>query len=169
MKASELRELSRGGARRSGSADEEENLANLRFQLATSQLESPIKVRLVPARHRDASRPAPGTRNCSSATLSGNDCGENVMSDDPARHPQRRKVRDRQSGQQQDGEEHRRRHRAAGAAPDLPEVLQADHDAAWPTTKSARPGVGDMVRIMETRPLSKHKRWRLVTIVEKAK
>ena len=30
-------------------------------------------------------------------------------------------------------------------------------------------GVGDMVRIMETRPLSKTKRWRLVEIVEKAK
>ena len=30
-------------------------------------------------------------------------------------------------------------------------------------------GVGDTVHIMETRPLSKMKRWRLVQIVEKAK
>ena len=30
-------------------------------------------------------------------------------------------------------------------------------------------GVGDMVKIMETRPLSKYKRWRLVEIIEKAK
>ena len=30
-------------------------------------------------------------------------------------------------------------------------------------------GVGDVVRVMETRPISKNKRWRLVTIVEKAK
>jgi small subunit ribosomal protein S17 len=30
-------------------------------------------------------------------------------------------------------------------------------------------GPGDMVRISETRPLSKLKRWRLVDIVEKAK
>ena len=30
-------------------------------------------------------------------------------------------------------------------------------------------GVGDTVRLMETRPLSKDKRWRLVEIVEKAK
>jgi small subunit ribosomal protein S17 len=30
-------------------------------------------------------------------------------------------------------------------------------------------GVGDTVEIMETRPLSKLKRWRLVQIVEKAK
>ncbi|MFZ5966784.1 MAG: 30S ribosomal protein S17 [Bacillota bacterium] len=29
--------------------------------------------------------------------------------------------------------------------------------------------IGDKVRIMETRPLSKDKRWRLVNIVEKAK
>ncbi len=30
-------------------------------------------------------------------------------------------------------------------------------------------GVGDVVRIVETRPLSKLKRWRMVEIVEKAK
>lgn len=30
-------------------------------------------------------------------------------------------------------------------------------------------GIGDLVKIMETRPLSKNKRWRLVEIVEKAK
>ena len=29
--------------------------------------------------------------------------------------------------------------------------------------------IGDRVRIMETRPLSKDKRWRLVSIIEKAK
>ncbi len=29
--------------------------------------------------------------------------------------------------------------------------------------------IGDTVRVMETRPLSKDKRWRLVKIVEKAK
>lgn len=29
--------------------------------------------------------------------------------------------------------------------------------------------IGDRVRVMETRPLSKDKRWRLVNIVEKAK
>ena len=30
-------------------------------------------------------------------------------------------------------------------------------------------GVGDIVRVMESRPLSKDKRWRVVEIVEKAK
>jgi small subunit ribosomal protein S17 len=30
-------------------------------------------------------------------------------------------------------------------------------------------GIGDLVRIMETRPISKEKRWRVVEVVEKAK
>lgn len=30
-------------------------------------------------------------------------------------------------------------------------------------------GVGDRVKVMETRPLSKDKRWRLVEVIEKAK
>ena len=29
--------------------------------------------------------------------------------------------------------------------------------------------IGDTVRVMETRPLSKDKRWRLVSVIEKAK
>lgn len=29
-------------------------------------------------------------------------------------------------------------------------------------------GIGDLVKVMETRPLSKTKRWRLVEVVEKA-
>ena len=29
-------------------------------------------------------------------------------------------------------------------------------------------GIGDKVKVMETRPLSKNKRWRLVEIIEKA-
>lgn len=34
--------------------------------------------------------------------------------------------------------------------------------------ESGQAGVGDMVEIASCRPLSKHKRWRLVRIVEKA-
>jgi small subunit ribosomal protein S17 len=30
-------------------------------------------------------------------------------------------------------------------------------------------GIGDIVKVMETKPISKDKRWRLVEIVEKAK
>jgi large subunit ribosomal protein L29 len=46
MKAVELRQLSLEELKKR-LADEQENLANLRFQLATSQLESPITVRTV--------------------------------------------------------------------------------------------------------------------------
>ena len=35
--------------------------------------------------------------------------------------------------------------------------------------KSSACGIGDKVSIMETRPLSKTKRWRVVSIIEKAK
>lgn len=35
--------------------------------------------------------------------------------------------------------------------------------------EKAECGIGDTVRIMETRPLSKLKNWRLVEIIEKAK
>lgn len=52
MKAVELRALALDELKKR-LADEEENLANLRFQLATSQLESPIKVRTV---RRDIAR-----------------------------------------------------------------------------------------------------------------
>jgi len=52
MKPTQLRQLSIDELKKR-LADEEENLANLRFQLATSQLESPITVRTV---RRDIAR-----------------------------------------------------------------------------------------------------------------
>lgn len=52
MKTFELKNLSDQELRKR-IMDEEENLSHLKFQLATSQLESPIKVRLV---RRDIAR-----------------------------------------------------------------------------------------------------------------
>ena len=52
MKAAELKGLSLDELRKR-LADEEESLGNLRFQLATSQLKSPIRVRSV---RRDIAR-----------------------------------------------------------------------------------------------------------------
>ncbi len=52
MKITEIRDLSVDELKKR-LTDEEESLANLRFQLATSQLESPIKVRTV---RRDIAR-----------------------------------------------------------------------------------------------------------------
>ena len=52
MNASELRELTPEELRKR-LEEEQESLSNLRFQLATSQLESPIKIRLI---RRDIAR-----------------------------------------------------------------------------------------------------------------
>ena len=38
-----------------------------------------------------------------------------------------------------------------------------------PRDPNDKAGIGDVVKIMETRPLSRLKRWRLVEIIEKAK
>jgi large subunit ribosomal protein L29 len=73
MKAAELRDLSLDELRKR-LLDEEENLGNLHFQLATSQLESPIRVRtvrrdiarlktLIRRKERAAAEPAPTTTN----------------------------------------------------------------------------------------------------------
>jgi small subunit ribosomal protein S17 len=56
----------------------------------------------------------------------------------------------------------RKRHRMYGKMITQSEKFHA-HD------ENNQCGVGDVVTIMETRPLSKLKRWRLVEIVEKAK
>ena len=58
--------------------------------------------------------------------------------------------------------EDRVKHRLYGKVLRQTERLKA-HD------ENNEAGVGDRVRIMETRPLSATKRWRLVTILEKAK
>ena len=58
--------------------------------------------------------------------------------------------------------EDRSKHRLYGKVMTTTTRLKA-HDA------NNEAGVGDRVRIMETRPLSATKRWRLVEIVEKAK
>ncbi len=52
MKSDEIKKLNTDELKKR-IADEEQNLAHLRFQLATSQLESPIKVRTV---RRDIAR-----------------------------------------------------------------------------------------------------------------
>lgn len=58
--------------------------------------------------------------------------------------------------------EERKKHRLYGKMITMSKKLHA-HD------EENACGVGDTVVVMETRPLSKLKRWRLVEIVEKAK
>ena len=58
--------------------------------------------------------------------------------------------------------DYRKRHPKYGKMMTISKKLHA-HD------ENNEAGVGDTVTIMETRPLSKMKRWRLLDIVEKAK
>lgn len=58
--------------------------------------------------------------------------------------------------------EERKRHPKYGKMMTTTKKLHA-HD------EECTAGVGDTVRVMETRPLSKMKRWRLVEIIERAK
>lgn len=58
--------------------------------------------------------------------------------------------------------------RDAAAHPTYGKIVRRDkHLKAHDENNEA--GRGDLVRIMETRPLSKTKRWRIVEILEKAK
>ncbi len=76
MKTVELKDLSLEELKKR-LADEQESLANLRFQLATSQLDSPIKVRTVRRdvarletliRQREIAAPAPAPAKPKAAT-----------------------------------------------------------------------------------------------------
>ena len=58
--------------------------------------------------------------------------------------------------------DYRKRHPKYGKMMTFTKKLHA-HD------EECTAGVGDRVRVMETRPLSKMKRWRLVEIIERAK
>ena len=58
--------------------------------------------------------------------------------------------------------EERKRHPKYGKMMTTTKKLHA-HD------EECTAGIGDKVRLMETRPLSKMKRWRLVEIIERAK
>ena len=79
-----------------------------------------------------------------------------------------RKARRGYVDQRQDGQDHRRRGRRPREAPPVrqghPPHLQGEGARRGNTA-----GIGDLVLISETRPLSATKRWRLVEILEKAK
>ena len=91
------------------------------------------------------------------------------------RHPARRAPLRRAQGQRRDGRLEQARqddHRPDRGRP-APSAVREDRPPSrapcTPTTRTTRPGEGDLVRVVETRPLSRTKRWRLVEILEKAK
>lgn len=68
----------------------------------------------------------------------------------------------------QDGQNHRDCHRKPCQAPTYGKIIKRTtkihaHD------EENTAGIGDTVEVMETRPLSKTIRWRLVRVIEKAK
>ena len=48
-------------------------------------------------------------------------------------------------------------------------VVAIEDHVKHPLYEENQCGIGDTVKVMETRPLSKDKRWRLVEIIEKAR
>ena len=75
MKATEIRGMSLEELKKRLS-DEQENLANLRFQLSTSQLESPIRVRTV---RRDIAMLHSVIREKERESAATNDTGSNEV------------------------------------------------------------------------------------------
>ncbi len=66
----------------------------------------------------------------------------------------------------------RQDHRRGSSRAQAPSCIWQDGDSTkkfHAHDENNEAGVGDTVTIMETRPLSKMKRWRLLDIVEKAK
>ena len=76
--------------------------------------------------------------------------------------------RNRRRHQRQDEQDPPRRDSAAGQASALRQVHQVGGRSATSTTRTTSRALGDTVEIMETRPLSKTKYWRLVRVVVKA-
>ncbi len=80
----------------------------------------------------------------------------------------RRRVKQGRVAIEQDGQDDRGRDRDARSAPVYQKIVRKSvrfkaHD------EKNEANIGDIVRIMECRPLSRDKRWRLVEIVERAK
>ena len=172
--AAELRELTDEQLlERADSAKEE--LFNLRFQLATGQLDDSSSIKkvrheiariatLMRQRDIEASRAGRDERRGGSA---GN--GERAVSDEQMT--------------QQRGRRKARTGVVVSEGMDKTVVVRIDRSFRHPLyDKTVRRSkklaahdeaneahVGDRVRVVETRPLSKTKRWRLVEIVEKAK
>ena len=158
MKASEIRELT--AEELSAKLGElKKDLFNLRLQLATNQLDNTNKINEV---KHDIARINTVIREKQIAEkASGRET--NIMSERALRKTRVGKV--------------------VSDKMDKTIVVAIEDRVAHPLYKKVIPhtyklkahdennecGIGDKVKVMETRPLSKDKRWRLVEIIEKAK
>ena len=163
----------------------QQNLFRLRLQSETERLEAPseiikakreiarIKTILRAPRDRPASgRPPAATRPepTGSDPTPNRPTGTSPMSQPTAASPTPRarapsQDRDRRRDLRQDEQDPAGRDRAARPAPEVRQVPAAAHRLPRPRRGRTQTHVGDLVEIMETRPLSKLKRWRIVRIV----
>ena len=154
-----------------------EELFNLRFQMATGQMDNNRRLRTV--RH-DIARIYTVMRE-RELGLSGRPGRERRcrMSEQPERdRPSRSDSAAREARRPQgprgpgrlgqDGQDDRGRARGPGEAPALLQGHPPHHQGQG-ARRAGLAGIGDRVLLAETRPLSATKRWRLVEILEKAK
>ena len=133
-------------------------LFNLRFQMATSQLDNTARVNTV---KKDIARVL--TEQRAREIAAEKSAGEN-MTDSRNSRKVRTGVVTSVSGAKTIVVTitERKRHPKYGKMMTSSKKLHA-HD------EECTAGVGDTVRVMETRPMSKMKRWRLIEVVERAK
>ena len=154
-------------------AEAKEELFNLRFQHVTGQLDN--TARLGSRASKDVARinTELREREIAAAEALAAERGDRLMADetrptddDPRQPPQgprgpRRLQRDGQDGR-------RRRHRPR--APPAATTRRVQRTTKLYVHDEANDlNVGDRVRVQETRPLSKLKRWRLVEVLERAR
>ena len=141
-------------------------LFNLRFQMATSQLDNTARVKIV---KKDIARVL--TEQRAPSDRRGEVRRPELAGDMTMAETEKRNARKVVTGTvvSISGDksitvkiDYRKRHPKYGKMMTISKKLHA-HD------EKNECGVGDLVTVMETRPLSKTKRWRLVEIVERAK
>ena len=133
-------------------------LFNLRLQHATNQLDNPIRIAQV---KKDIARVKTIIRE---QQLAG-------RSEEELRHGKQNffpQDQSRPGGFGQDGQDRGGRHRRPRGHPLYKKIVKRTYKLKA-HDENNQCGVGDRVRVMETRPLSKDKRWRVVEIIEKAK
>lgn len=156
MKANELREL-QAGELVIKLADLKKDLFNLRLQHATNQLENPIKIAEV---KREIAKVKTIIRE-QELTAKAQEVGK--LNERAFRKTRTGiVVSDKMDKTIVVAIENRVQHKLYKKIIKNTYKLKA-HD------EENTAGIGDKVRVMETRPLSKDKRWRLLEIIEKAK
>ena len=125
--------------------------------------------RSAPTERASAAAPPPSRRRAAIAPRAA------ASAASPARAPRRPSASPGQEGPpghgrlRQGGQDDHGRRSSGRAPPDLREGRAPHQQAAGPRRGATRRSEGDIVRVVESRPLSKTKRWRLLEVVERAR